>query len=175
GLIPNISGEIHWNLPPHCRWVPQQLPITEDFPVSVRDIVELGLWEKPTSGSPFMGLRPRLSGSVTIKEKVSEMLLKVGLSGMESQRFSRLSGGEQRRALIARALISDANCIVLDEPMNGVDIDGRKLLGLLISNLAQNPKTLFLVITHDSSWIPESPQCYVDLTAEGEITLEGSC
>ena len=174
GLIPAQSGVIHWNAQPHCRWVPQQPPLTDDYPVSVQDIVELGLWETPESGSAFTGLQPRHLGSKSIKETVSEILNKVGLEGMEKRRFSRLSGGEQRRALIARALVSEAQCIVLDEPMNGVDSEGRDSLGKLICQLAENPQTLYLVITHDSSWIPVKPRCNLDLTSNGEITLEGS-
>ncbi|MDG2084187.1 MAG: ATP-binding cassette domain-containing protein [Planctomycetota bacterium] len=175
GLIPALSGTIEWDASHHCRWVPQQLPLTDDFPVSVRDIVELGLWDTPDSGSAFKGLKPRYKGSKSMKQKVTEILQRVGLEGMENRRFARLSGGEQRRALIARALVSDAECIVLDEPMNGVDLQGRDSLGSLISSLAENPETLFFVITHDSSWIPVTPRCYLDLTTNGEITLEESC
>lgn len=171
-LIPSISGTIDWNITPHCRWVPQQLPLTEDYPVSVRDIVELGLWETPDSGSPLWGLRPRLTGNKSMKNTVSGMLERVGLGGMENRRFARLSGGEQRRALIARSLISDSNCIVLDEPMNGVDQEGKGSLGKLITTLAENSEALFLVITHDSSWIPAKPRCYLDISATGSVTLE---
>ncbi len=173
-LIPAISGNIRWNTTPHCRWVPQQLPLTEDYPVSVFDIVELGMWDTPDSGSALWGLRPGKSQNKPAKQIVSEMLTRVGLNGMENRRFARLSGGEQRRALIARALVADANCIVLDEPMNGVDQEGRESLGKLVTDLAENSEILFLVITHDSSWIPVQPRCYLDLSATGEISLEPS-
>ena len=175
GLIPALSGTIQWDASHHCRWVPQQLPLTDDFPISVRDIVELGLWDTPDSGSAFKGLKPRYNGSKSMKQKVTEILQRVGLDGMENRRFARLSGGEQRRALIARALVSDAECIVLDEPMNGVDIQGRDSLGSLISSLAENQENLVFVMTHDSSWIPVTPRCSLDPTHNGEITLEESC
>ena len=171
-LIPPLSGKIHWNIRPHCRWVPQQLPFTEDYPVSVFDIVELGMWDTPDSGSPLWGLRPGKSQDKPAKQVVLEMLGRVGLEGMENRRIARLSGGEQRRALIARALIAAANCIVLDEPMNGVDQKGRESLGKLVADLAENSEILFLVITHNSDWIPVQPRCYLDLSATGEISLE---
>ena len=173
-LIPPLSGRIRWNIRPHCRWVPQQLPLTEDYPVSVFDIVELGMWDTPDSGSPLWGLRPGKSQDKPAKQVVLEMLSRVGLEGMENRRIARLSGGEQRRALIARALVADANCIVLDEPMNGVDQKGRESLGKLVADLAENSEILFLVITHDADWIPVQPRCYLDLSATGEVSLEPS-
>lgn len=174
GLIPSLDGQIHWSSRGPCRWVPQQLPLAMDYPVSIQEIVEFGLWEKPESGSPLMGLRSKVSSQSSRDLRVSQMLEKVGLAGMGSKRFARLSGGEQRRALLARALISEATCVVLDEPMNGVDVEGRESLGELISKLSANPDTLFLVITHDTDWFTETPRCFLNLDASGRISLEAS-
>ena len=48
----------------------------------------------------------------------------------------------------------------------------KESLGKLVTDLAENSEILFLVITHDSSWIPVQPRCYLDLSATGEISLE---
>ena len=58
--------------------------------------------------------------------------------------------------------------------MNGVDQQGRESLGKLVTDLAENSEILFLVITHDSNWIPVQPRCYLDLSATGWISLEPS-
>ena len=150
------------------------VPLSIDYPVSIREIVEFGLWERPESGSALMGLRPRISGQAARDRRVSEILETVGLGGRGAKRFARLSGGEQRKTLLARALISEATCVVLDEPMNGVDVEGKKSLGQLISTLADSPETLFLVITHDSDWFSEPPRCFLNLDATGTISLEAS-
>jgi ABC-type Mn2+/Zn2+ transport system ATPase subunit len=72
----------------------------------------------------------------------------VGLAGHASVRFGELSGGQRQRALLARALVQDAQVLLLDEPLSGVDPASATLIGGLFQELRADGRTL-LVASHD--------------------------
>jgi len=104
-------------------------------------------------------------------------LERVGLSGLLAARCTRrgipvaelpmgeLSGGEQRRVALARALLVEGDLVILDEPEAGLDANGRAFVGKLLEEMART--RLVLVVTHDRSVIPSSFAC-VDVDA-GEL------
>ena len=83
------------------------------FALTVYDVVSMGLL-------PYKGLFAR--DNDTDKKEIKLALEKVGLSASENQFFNTLSGGEQQRVLIAKALVQKAKILVLDEPTNHLDI-----------------------------------------------------
>ena len=72
-------------------------------------------------------------------------LKKVGLSGMEDRLFSTLSGGEQQRVILARALTQDTECLLLDEPTNHLDIKYQ----LQIMDVAKRTHKTVIAVIHD--------------------------
>jgi len=78
---------------------------------------------------------------------VSEVLEDVGLADTADTWYENLSGGQQRRACVATALINDPDLLVLDEPTTGIDPAGRQSLWQLLSGLADRGVTI-LVTTH---------------------------
>jgi zinc transport system ATP-binding protein len=72
----------------------------------------------------------------------------VGLAGRERHPLATLSGGQQRRVLIARALAGDAEMLVLDEPMAGVDVANQQILADTLAGLVTAGATIVLV-THE--------------------------
>ena len=72
-------------------------------------------------------------------------LKKVGLSGMEDRLFSTLSGGEQQRVILARALTQDTECLLLDEPTNHLDIKYQ----LQIMDVAKTTRKTVIAVIHD--------------------------
>lgn len=82
------------------------------------------------------------------KEKIIKTLMQVGIQDLYKKKPSELSGGEQQRCAIARALVSDCSIVLADEPTGALDKNtGIKIMDLL-ENLNEQGKTL-IVVTHD--------------------------
>lgn len=96
----------------------------------------------------------------------------VGSAHLAPRTMSTLSAGEARRVLMARALVNDPEALILDEPMNSLDITGKHIVREAMRALARSGKTLVLV-THDpSDIIPEIDR--VILMKDGRILRDGS-
>jgi ABC-type Mn2+/Zn2+ transport system ATPase subunit len=118
GLIPLASGDIRiFNEPiarmrAHLAYVPQREDVDWSFPVSVKDVVMMGRY-------PRLGWfrRPRPDDF----RAVESALDRLDIGDLYDRQISELSGGQQRRAFIARAVAQEADVILLDEPMTGID------------------------------------------------------
>lgn len=123
--------------------VPQRLPGASSIPVSV--------WETVLSGriSPRQRWRPFSKGARSSAEKA---LRDVGLYERRHDRLDELSGGQQRRAMIARALASEAELLVMDEPTAGLDAENVAALVLLLEKIKMRGSTI-VVVTHDLAGI----------------------
>jgi manganese/iron transport system ATP-binding protein/manganese/zinc/iron transport system ATP- binding protein len=110
-----------------------------DFPVSALDVAVMGTlaagrWWRPPGHEAQLGARAALR--------------RVGLADRADVPFGRLSGGERRRALLARAIVQDARVLLLDEPLAGVDPASAELIAALFGELRGEGRTL-LVSSHD--------------------------
>ncbi|MCG6190541.1 ABC transporter ATP-binding protein [Maribellus maritimus] len=83
------------------------------------------------------------------KQKVSEAIKKVGLSGFESRQTIQLSDGERQRAMIARALAQDTPVIILDEPTAFLDVSNKYEIFHLLQILAKEKGKTIILSTHD--------------------------
>jgi zinc/manganese transport system ATP-binding protein len=93
-------------------YLPQQLEIDRSFPITVLDIVILGLWQDI---GMFGGMKHHLW------KKVEQALTTVGLEDFEKRAISNLSGGQFQRVMFARMLLQDSPVVVLDEPFTSID------------------------------------------------------
>ena len=85
------------------------------------------------------------------RQKIEEAIEMVGLQDQASANLNKLSGGQKQRAAIGRALASDAEFILLDEPLVGIDRQARnEFLKLLDTFCHENQKTI-LMVSHDLS------------------------
>ena len=123
-----------------------------------------GRWRGATVGFIFQSycLMPELSVLENVllpaafrrqdrRREALELIEQVGLTDRLAHRPAELSGGEQQRAAIARALINDPALILADEPTGNLDADtGEKVLNLLLALVAKKNKALVLV-THDQN------------------------
>ena len=120
GLIPLTGGEITLFDQPmarmrrHVAYVPQREDVDWAFPVSVRDVVMMGRY-------PRRGWlrRPTAEDGHIAEHAMGRM----GIAALARRQISELSGGQQRRAFIARALAQESDVILLDEPMTGIDAE----------------------------------------------------
>ncbi len=91
------------------------------------------------------GLKPAQA-----KARAKELLVKVGLQDRMQHRPAALSGGERQRVAIARSLVNEPACVLMDEPTGNLDqANAEQVLGLLQA-LQKNSNTAFVVVTHDS-------------------------
>ena len=124
-------------------YTPQTEMVDWDFPVTVRDVVTMGR---------FGRLGPLRWPSSADKQVVQKCLERMRLVDLAKRQIGELSGGQQRRVLIARALAQEPQVLLLDEPMAGLDATIQHELLSLFEELRDEGKTL-LVATHDLSCV----------------------
>ncbi|ASC69529.1 ABC transporter protein [Halomicronema hongdechloris C2206] len=120
-------------------YVPQSDAVDWNFPVSVFDVVMMGRYG-------YMNLM-RIPGPRD-RRLVMESLERVGMSEFRHHQIGELSGGQKKRAFLARALAQEGKVILLDEPFTGVDVKTEKRIVDLLMQLRDEGHTI-LVSTHD--------------------------
>lgn len=119
-------------------YVPQIARFDRQFPLTVLELVLMGTLSKATSLGTF---------TKETKEKAKQILERVGLLEKSHSAFGTLSGGQAQRALIARALLSDPELLILDEPTASVDPDAEAQIHRLLLQLKGS--MTILMVTHD--------------------------
>lgn len=120
-------------------YVPQKEEIDFSFPLSVRDLVSQGRYGK-------LGITRRLGAKD--RQAVDQALERVGLSDLADRQIGQLSGGQRKRAFVARGLAQEAQLILLDEPFAGVDKTSENMLIALFKEL-RDAGAGILISTHD--------------------------
>ena len=121
-------------------YVPQTEGVDWDFPVTVFDVVMMGRARMGWLGWP--GKEDR--------EAARDALEQVGMTRFASRHIRQLSGGQQRRVFLARALCQRADLLLLDEPFAGVDATSEQAIYALIDDIRVMGKTV-VVVNHDLS------------------------
>jgi lipoprotein-releasing system ATP-binding protein len=88
-------------------------------------------------------------GEDRARSRAEELLAAVGLAGRMTHRPSQLSGGEQQRAAVARALAADPRVVLADEPSGNLDYHNSERLHELFAQLARDFETALVVVTHN--------------------------
>jgi zinc transport system ATP-binding protein len=144
GLAQHLAGEIDAFGTPigqlHERWrlgyVPQRDTLARGIPATVREVVASGR---------LAHSRPWRRTSAAGHARIHDAIAVVGLEGRERTLVTELSGGQQRRVLVARALAGDAELLILDEPTAGVDAENQQVLADTMATLAAAGTTILLV------------------------------
>ncbi|PPK92270.1 manganese transport system ATP-binding protein [Kineococcus xinjiangensis] len=126
-------------------YVPQSEDVDWAFPVSVRDVVMMGRY-----GHQGFTRRPRAAD----RAAVAEALDRVELADLADRQIGALSGGQRKRAFVARGIAQGASILLLDEPFAGVDKRSEATISALLGELAAEGRTV-LVSTHDLHALPE--------------------
>lgn len=135
GSVKFCDGVLHNEI----GYLPQQTVAQKDFPASVREVVRSGFLNR-------CGLRP----FYTKAEKISaeDNMQKLGVAHLAKRCYRELSGGEQRRVLLARALCAAKKIIMLDEAAAGLDPNAVNEMYELIAKINRDGMTA-VVISHD--------------------------
>lgn len=139
GLVRPMQGHIAGLAGQRVAYLPQRDDMDHSFPITVADMVAMGLWHEVGALGGY---------SRAQRQRCTDALAQVGLSGFGQRTIATLSGGQFQRALFARLMLQDAPVILLDEPFAGVDTRTcRDLLALLHTWHAQGRTVLAVV--HD--------------------------
>lgn len=152
GLVPTETGkiELFGESPARARralriaYAPQNEEVDWDFPLSVADVVMMGRYG-------HMGWRRRARREDW--SAVGAALARCELTELAQRQIGALSGGQRKRAFLARGLAQGAELLLLDEPFAGVDKRSEATITALLRELAEEGRTV-LVSTHDLVAIP---------------------
>ena len=125
-------------------YVPQSEDVDWAFPMSVRDVVMTGRYG-------HMGFARRATASD--RDAVRDALERVELTAHADRQIGQLSGGQRKRAFVARGIAQGASILLLDEPFAGVDKRSEATITRLLRELADDGATI-LVSTHDLHALP---------------------
>lgn len=144
GLLKPLSGEVIFGFEDKERktkiaYVPQTGSTDRDFPVTVFDVALMGRY-------PHLGWfkRPKKKD----REIAFEMLKKVGMEKYIHRQIGTLSGGQEQRVFLARALAQQAKLYFLDEPFKGVDAATEKVIVEMLREIREQGGTV-VVVHHD--------------------------
>jgi manganese/iron transport system ATP-binding protein len=132
-------------------YVPQRNRIDWRFPVTVADVVMMGRVGK-------IGLLrwPRRAD----RERVQAALAQVGMTALAGRQIGELSGGQQQRVFLARVLAQEAELLLMDEPLSGLDMPSQEAILIILDSLRRQQITV-LVATHDLNQAAEHFQSVV--------------
>lgn len=144
GVLPYHSGKVQvYGYGPSghicIAYVPQRSQVDWTFPVNVSDVVMMGRIGK-------MGLLrwPKHKDWDFVRQALHD----VNLLELADRQISELSGGQQQRMFIARALAQEAELMLMDEPLSGLDLNSQEVIFEILDKLKQRSVTVIMA-THD--------------------------
>jgi zinc/manganese transport system ATP-binding protein len=154
GLVPLAEGSLQVVARPPGRasrlvgYLPQRRSFEADARIRGLDLVRLGLtgtrWGVPLPGARRFSAHARAEAA-----RVDEVIALVGASTYAHRPIGRLSGGEQQRLLIAQALASRPRLLLLDEPLESLDLPNQAAVAALVSRICRAEGVAVLMVAHD--------------------------
>ena len=140
GLLKPTGGEILYRGGRALKmgYLPQYNSIDRKFPITVEEVILSGLSSQKSLISRFTAAH---------REKARQVIARMGLEGLEERAIGALSGGQLQRALLGRAIISDPQLVVLDEPSTYIDKRFEARLYELLAEI--NHDCAIILVSHD--------------------------
>lgn len=148
GLIPPRKGDLRFYLngsqkiSKHLGYLPQFNIFDENFPINVYQVTLSGLLSKVNIFRRF---------TARDKEKAEQIMKKMDISHLKQKSINELSGGEKQRVFLSRALISEPEILLLDEPSTFVDTNFNRSFYEILKEL--NKEMTILLVSHDLGMI----------------------
>jgi zinc/manganese transport system ATP-binding protein len=149
GVLPPAAGEVRvlGERPGEAGERVGYLPQRRSFDASLRmrgtDIVGLG-WDGDRWGIPLPGRR-----RTAAKQRIAEVIELVGASAYANRPIGQCSGGEQQRLLIAQALVRRPQLLLLDEPLDSLDLPNQAAVAALVGRICRDEGVAVLMVAHD--------------------------
>lgn len=115
--------------------------------------LRIGYMPQRLSLNPLMPLSVERFLAMANTRNIDTALERTGISHLRKRPLHDISGGETQRVLLSRALLSEPDLLVLDEPAQGVDINGQTELYELINQLRDSLGCAVLMVSHDLHWV----------------------
>lgn len=145
-------------------YIPQSAEYNADLPFTVREVVAMGR----------TSVRPLLRGLTRQdNERVEEWIERLGMKDHQDQTFRSLSGGEQQKVLIARAMTQEPNLLMLDEPTSNLDFQWKRNISDLVRQLRDRMNLTVLMISHEITTLGSFSDRML-LLDHGRILADGS-
>ena len=174
GMLPTLKGKINvfgLNVQTHGRqvrctigYVPQDFMVKPGDPYTALDVVLMGRY-----GQIGFLHHPDEED----KKKARETMKLLGIEELVDRPMGKLSGGQQQKVMIARALAKNPKILLLDEPFSNLDPDSRGQIPSLITKLHEEKDLTTLIVTHDIHHMLENCSRVV-VVSNGKITFDGT-
>jgi zinc transport system ATP-binding protein len=153
GLAGNYRGSIElfgqeartFNQWSKIGYLPQRVSAFNPlFPATVKEVVGMGLLSQKTFPKRF---------DKSDVDKIDHCLSVMDIVNLKDKLISELSGGQQQRVFLARALVSNSELLIMDEPSTALDPDAKEHFFETVNNLNKEKGTTIILITHDTSQV----------------------
>ena len=139
------SGESIWEIKKHIGYVSPELHRAYQKDIPAIDIVASGL-----SDSVGLYHRPRPEE----RAQCQEWMQRFGIEAISDRTFLKLSSGEQRQCLLARAFVKNPDLLILDEPLHGLDIGRCLMVQRIIDDYCKDPEKTLIMVSHYQEELP---------------------
>jgi ABC-type Mn2+/Zn2+ transport system ATPase subunit len=174
GLLPPFKGKVSvfgLDVQTHGRrirceigYVPQDFMVKPGEPYTALDVVLMGRY-----GQIGFLHRPEAED----KKKAVEAMKLIGIQELAGRPMGKLSGGQQQKVMLARALAKNPKILLLDEPFSNLDPDSRGQIPSLITKLHKEKDLTTLIVTHDIHHMIDDCNRVIVVT-NGKITFDGT-
>jgi zinc/manganese transport system ATP-binding protein len=133
---------------PEIGYLPQRRSFDPNLRIRGIDVVRLGS-DGDRWGLPLPGGSSLFAGGRERRQRVDEVIELVGATGYAHRPIGQVSGGEQQRLLIAQALVRRPRMLLLDEPLDSLDLPNQASVAALISDISREFGITVLIVAHD--------------------------
>lgn len=152
GLLPKLGGRLNWNYRPAFGYIPQSVGMHPSVNLKVRDFILMG---RRALQESLIGSKARNRVAGQEERHITSVRQHLGLEGIMEQNFWDLSGGQQRRAILARTLLVEPDLLLVDEPSSGLDRPSAAQFFRELDRLHKQEEKSIIVVSHEDHYLQD--------------------